>query len=101
MYEEAHVIFEDSYSRYENSFTLLNYGITLIFSKKPDYQIALSILSRANLLNPYNPDIWGYLVISSLHLEKVLQAFQARKEALKLKLVNVELLQQISALWLK
>lgn len=63
--------------KYQNSFSLLNYGITLIYAKKPDHQGAIGFLTRANQLNPYNAEIWGYLVYSSLAIGQTIQAFQA------------------------
>lgn len=60
-----------------NSFSLLNYGITIIYAKNPDFSEALKYLSRANMLNPYNADVWGYLVFASLKTTQLIQAFQA------------------------
>jgi tetratricopeptide (TPR) repeat protein len=79
----------------------LNYGITLIYNEKnKDIHAALKYLSRANILNPYLADIWGYLVYASLAVGLDIQAFQAQKEALKLKLSKLDLLKDISQMWM-
>ena len=78
--------------KYQNSFSLLNYGVTCIMDPKTqDFEGALKYLSRANQLNPYNGNIWGYIVYASLHIGAEVQAFQAQKEAVKLRLTNADL----------
>jgi tetratricopeptide (TPR) repeat protein len=63
------VIFEECQAKYQNSFSLLNYGITLIYDEtKRNFESALGYLTKANLLNPYNSEIWGYLMYASLAL---------------------------------
>lgn len=97
LYGEAKVIFEECYLKYQNSFSHLNYGITLIYNEKSrDMNAALKYLGRANILNPYLADIWGYLVYASLAVGLDIQAFQAQKEALKLKLSKLDLLKDIA-----
>ena len=36
-FEESAVIFQQCYAKYQNSFCLLNFGITCIYKQKPDY----------------------------------------------------------------
>lgn len=74
-YEEASVIFEQCIGKYQNSFCLLNYGITCLFKAKPDLEAAVAYLTRANQLNPYNADVWSYLVFACLRTEASIQAF--------------------------
>ncbi len=76
LYGEAQVIFEECYLKYQNSFSHLNYGITLIYNEtNRNFQTALKYLSRANILNPYLGDIWGYIVYASLAVGLDIQAF--------------------------
>ncbi len=78
LYGEAQVIFEECYLKYQNSFSHLNYGITLIYNEKEggkDLHSALKYLARANTLNPYLADIWGYLIYASLAVGLDIQAF--------------------------
>ena len=78
LYGEAQVIFEECYLKYQNSFSHLNYGVTLIYNEKEggkDLHSALKYLARANTLNPYLADIWGYLVYASLAVGLDIQAF--------------------------
>ena len=98
-YEEAAVIFEQCIGKYQNSFCLLNYGITCLFKGKPDLEAAKAYLTRANQLNPYNADVWTYLVFACLRTGAFIQAFQAQKELLKLKPTNVAVLQDVAKLW--
>ena len=92
------MIFEECYVKYENSYSLPNYGITLIYNGH--HEQAGRYLARANQLNPYNADIWGYLVYASLETGQLVQAFQAQKEAIKLRLANVDLIKDIAKIWL-
>ncbi len=72
------MIFEECISKYQNSFSYFNYGITLIYDEtKRNFEAALGYLTKANQLNPYLPDIWGYIVYASLALGLEIQAFQA------------------------
>jgi tetratricopeptide (TPR) repeat protein len=50
LYGEAAVIFEECFIKFpNNSFSLLNYGVTLIYNnKQPNYESAVKYLSRAN-----------------------------------------------------
>lgn len=59
----------------------------------------MAYLTRANQLNPYNADVWAYLVFACLRTGANIQAFQAQKELLKLKPTNVEVLQDVAKLW--
>jgi hypothetical protein len=44
-YSEASVIFEECYMKYQNSFSHLNYGITLIYDEtKRNFDLALTFL---------------------------------------------------------
>jgi hypothetical protein len=47
-------------------------------------------------LNPYLGDIWGYIVYASLKEDLDIQAFQAHKEAMKLKISKLDLLKDLS-----
>lgn len=61
----------------------------------------MKYLSRANILNPYLGDIWGYIVYASLAVGLDIQAFQAHKEALKLKVSKLDLLKDLSQMWIE
>jgi tetratricopeptide (TPR) repeat protein len=96
------VVFDECYLKYQNSFSHLNYGITLIYNPtNRDFHAALKYLSRANILNPYLGDIWGYIVYASLAVGLDIQAFQAHKEALKLKVSKLDLLKDLSQMWIE
>ena len=71
------VIFGECYLKYQNSFSYLNYGITQIYYhiNYRDCHVGLKYLSRANILNPYLGDIWGYIVYASLKEDLDIQAF--------------------------
>jgi hypothetical protein len=70
------VIFSECVLKYHNSFSLLNYGVTCIYDEKVrDYEGAIRYLSRANQLNPYKGNIWGYIVYASLMIGADIQAF--------------------------
>jgi hypothetical protein len=51
-------------------------------------------------LNPYLGEIWGYIVYASLAVGLDIQAFQAHKEMLKLKVSKIDLLKDLSKMWI-
>ena len=52
-------------------------------------------LAEANLLDPRNPEVWGYLSLLCLQSNRQLEAEQSFKFASKLKLQNSELMSEI------
>jgi hypothetical protein len=45
-------------------------------------------------------EIWGYIVYASLAVGLDIQAFQAHKEMLKLKVSKIDLLKDLSKMWI-
>jgi len=82
----------------ETAFAFMNLGISLLYLQ--EYEHAEKILTKANILDTSNPNVWGYMTLVLLKkgqktngLEQ--NAFQALKESIRLKIDNTDLMLDI------
>lgn len=92
---DAKVVFEMCCKKYETAFSFMNLGIACLYLE--DYKTAESVLAKANILDITNANVWGFMTLVMLkNGNRVNNAFQALKEAIRLKILNSELLLDIS-----
>ena len=91
MWADAKVIFEICAEKYETAFSYLNLGVANL--NLGDYEAAEKLLKKANVLDIANANVWGYMTLVMLKSgNRVNSAFQSIKEAIRLKIVNQNLL---------
>ena len=69
----------------------MNLGIACL--NLGDYEVAEKLLKKANVLDIANANVWGYMTLVMLKSgNRVNSAFQSIKEAIRLKILNQNLL---------
>lgn len=78
-------------NNYETAFSFMNLGIACLYLQ--EYSDAEKLLTKANILDTSNANVWGYMTIVLLkNGKRTNNAFQTLKEAMRLKIHNSELL---------
>lgn len=81
-------------NQYETAFSFLSLGIACLRLK--DYDSAEKVLSKANIQDISNSNVWGYMTLVMLMKgNRVNNAFQSLKESIRLQINNDELMLDI------
>lgn len=68
---------------------------------RADFAQAEEALAEANIMDCHNPEVWGWLALTALRANKIPEADQALKEALKNDLTSAPLFRDIGRQYLK
>jgi tetratricopeptide (TPR) repeat protein len=81
-------------SQYETAFSFMNLGIACLRLK--DYDSAEKVLTKANIQDISNSNVWGYMTLVMLMKgNRVNNAFQSLKESIRLQINNDDLMLDI------
>ena len=91
---DAKVVFEMCAVNYETAFSFMNLGIACLYLD--EYENAEKLLTKANILDTSNSNVWGYMTLVLLkNGNRVNSAFQSLKESIRLNINNDDLLLDI------
>lgn len=91
---DAKVVFEMCAVNYETAFSFMNLGIACLYLE--EYENAEKVLTKANILDTSNSNVWGYMTLVMLkNGNRVNNAFQSLKESIRLNINNDDLLLDI------
>mgnify|MGYP000447899474 CR=1 FL=1 len=91
---DAKVFFEMCAVNYETAFSFMNLGIACLYLD--EYENAEKLLTKANILDTSNSNVWGYMTLVLLkNGNRVNSAFQSLKESIRLNINNDDLLLDI------
>lgn len=76
-------------------------GLGVACYNMAQFSEAEEALAEANIYDPHNPEVWGWLTILSLKTAKSVEAESSYKEAIKNNLVSVPILREIGRGYLK
>lgn len=72
----------------------MNLGVACLYLK--EYENAEKVLSKANIFDTSNPNVWGYMTLAMLlNGKRINSAFQALKESIRLGIENCDLMLDI------
>jgi len=72
------------------------FGYGMCSYRMGEYQDGEEALGQANLYDPQNPDVWGYLALCNLELPNgMVKAYQCIKEMMKLDIKNPDILEEL------
>mmetsp|Transcript_22914 Transcript_22914/g.35248 ORF Transcript_22914/g.35248 Transcript_22914/m.35248 type:complete len:129 (+) Transcript_22914:2624-3010(+) len=78
----------------ETAFSFMNLGIACLYLQ--EYEHAEKVLTKANILDTSNPNVWGYMTLVMLKKgSRINNAFQALKESIRLGIDNTDLMLDI------
>ena len=73
----------------------MNLGVACLYLN--EYEAAEAVLAKANILDTQNANVWGYMTLAMLNNgNRVYNAFQSLKEAMRLSINNTDLVLDIS-----
>jgi tetratricopeptide (TPR) repeat protein len=92
---DAHAVLANSCQMKPNS-SISWLGLGIACFRSQIYSEGEQALNQANLYDPLNSEIWGYMALLSLYDNRTVQAHQCLREMLKCEIKNNTLLEEIA-----